>query len=208
IEALIAYDIDFPEEDDGPVSPARTEAALDALESAIRALLATSHAGELVREGAMVVLAGAPNVGKSSLFNAIIGRNRAIVTDVPGTTRDALEVVIDARPWPLRLVDTAGLGPAVAPVRQLGVRMRRSYLRRAALVLACGDDAGAVRDAARAVDRAFSKERGGAAPVVLVRTKTDISSEAATVLDELRDELGAATAVGVSAETGEGIAQL
>src|SRR5919199_837035 len=110
LEALIAYEIDFPEEDDGPVPPARVEGATGDLLGALDALLATAATGELVREGAVVVIAGAPNVGKSSLFNALLGVTRAIVTEVPGTTRDALEAVLDMGRWPVRLVDTAGGG--------------------------------------------------------------------------------------------------
>jgi Predicted GTPase len=109
LEALLAYDIDFPEEDDGPVPRARIDAATIAVIDAVTSLLATGNTGTLVHEGALVVLAGAPNVGKSSLFNALLGEARAIVTEIPGTTRDAIEAVLDLPGWPLRLVDTAGL---------------------------------------------------------------------------------------------------
>src|SRR5215468_6119892 len=141
LEALIAYDIDFPEEDDGPITPARITEATDQLVAALEALLSTARVGQLVREGAMVVLAGAPNVGKSSLFNALLGESRAIVTAIPGTTRDAIEAVIDTPILPLRLVDTAGIRDAVDPVEQLGVQVSASYVARAAVVLACGDSA-------------------------------------------------------------------
>jgi tRNA modification GTPase len=121
LEALCAYDIDFPEEDDGPIAPARIDEAAHKVEDDLVALRATAPMGEMVREGAIVVIAGAPNVGKSSLFNALLGRRRAIVTDVPGTTRDALEAVTEADGWPVRLVDTAGLRDSDDVVERLGI---------------------------------------------------------------------------------------
>ena len=84
-------------------------AEVEALLISLDALLATVPLGEMIREGAVVVVAGLPNVGKSSLFNALLGQSRAIVTDIPGTTRDAIEGFLETVKWPLRLVDTAGL---------------------------------------------------------------------------------------------------
>ena len=206
IEALIAYDIDFPEEDDGPIAPARTLAALDALEDSLRSLLATARGGELVREGALVVLAGAPNVGKSSLFNALLGRSRAIVTPIPGTTRDALEAVIDAEPWPIRLVDTAGLRSTTDPIEQMGIEVSESYARRASVVLCCGEDAASIRSAVAAVRAAGEAETESRA-LVLVRTKSDLDGRE-TNMQSLVDELDARCAGAVSAETGAGIQDL
>ena len=206
IEALIAYDIDFPEEDDGPVAPARTLGALNALEDSLRNLLATARGGELVREGALVVLAGEPNVGKSSLFNALLGRSRAIVTPIPGTTRDALEAVIDAEPWPIRLVDTAGLRSAMDLVEQMGIEMSESYVRRASVVLCCGEDAESIRSAAAAVRAAGEAETESRA-LLLVRTKSDLDGPE-TDMAALLAELGARSAVTVSSETGAGIQDL
>jgi tRNA modification GTPase len=199
LEALIAYDIDFPEEDDGPIPPARiaqqTDAAIDALER----LLATARTGELVREGALVVIAGAPNVGKSSLFNALLGESRAIVTDIPGTTRDAIEAVVDT-PWvPLRLVDTAGIRDAVDPVERLGVEVSASYVSRAAVVIACGDSIVSLRD----IGLALAGRVG--APVVAVRTKSDLSAPSEGELIDAREATGALESVAVSAETGSGL---
>ncbi|NUQ21276.1 MAG: GTP-binding protein, partial [Gemmatimonadaceae bacterium] len=139
VEALIAYDIDFPEEDDGPISPARIVAAVTNVSAMLDSLLATAPVGELVREGAIVVFAGPPNAGKSSLFNALLGQVRALVTPIPGTTRDAIEAVIDGRSWPLRLVDTAGLRDTVDPLERLGIEVSERYLERAQVVLACGE---------------------------------------------------------------------
>lgn len=192
VEALLAYDIDFPEEDDGPIPRERVAVtARSALED-VRALLATAELGSMIHDGALVVLAGAPNVGKSSLFNALLGEARAIVTEIPGTTRDAIEAVLDRPRWPLRLVDTAGLRESADRLERLGIETSARYLARAALVLACGQSPGDVDDVTRQV-------RGHTdAPIVGVLTKIDLVSE--------RTEIG--PAVAVSARTGEGLGRL
>jgi tRNA modification GTPase len=194
LEALAAYDIDFPEEDDGPVSRDRIAAATDRLTSAIDALIATSAIGEAVRVGAVAVICGAPNVGKSSLFNALLGRRRAIVTDVPGTTRDALEAVIESDGWPIRLVDTAGLRDSTDTVERLGIQISRDYVGAADVLLVCGDDDASLETADQ-VAAELSR-----APRLRVRTKSDLVDPARRRPDgALRH---------VSAETGEGIGEL
>ena len=167
-EALIAYDIDFPEEDDGPIDRDRILGSCDAVLERLDALIATAPTGELVREGAIVVLAGAPNAGKSSLYNALLGESRAIVTEIPGTTRDALEATIDADGWPLRLVDTAGLRESADMLERLGIEASERYLARAHVVLACGETTEAVAGTASRVSALT------AAPVIGVRTKQDL----------------------------------
>jgi tRNA modification GTPase len=202
LEALIAYDIDFPEEDDGPIAPARIAEAATELVAALEQLLDTARAGELVREGALVVLAGAPNVGKSSLFNALLGQNRAIVTDIPGTTRDAIEAVIDTSTVPLRLVDTAGLRRASDPVERIGVEVSESYLARASVVLGCADSPAASVSLASELDGRTD------APIILVRTKTDICPVSDAELERERRATGAVVALSTSAESGHGLAAL
>ncbi len=185
LEALIAYDIDFPEEDDGPVPRARVEEAMWELIASLDNLLATAPAGELVRAGALVVIAGAPNAGKSSLFNALLGSARAIVTEVPGTTRDAIEAVLDTQPWPLRLVDTAGLRATNDMVERVGIEVSGRYLDAADVVLACGDTDAAVAEAVRTVARLTTAETIG------VRTKADLTSS------ELPTSVSAITGAGL-----------
>jgi tRNA modification GTPase len=201
LEALIAYDIDFPEEDDGPIAPQRITDAAERIHELLGRLLATARAGQLVREGALVVLAGAPNVGKSSLFNALLGEARAIVTDMPGTTRDAIEAVIDTPALPLRLVDTAGMREAHDPVERIGVEISASYASRAAVVLACWDDESSLR----AIDEALSRMQIG--PIIAVRTKADLSSASAD-LDVAGTVSNCVAGLSVSAETGAGLSAL
>ncbi len=109
VQSLLGYEIDFPGEDDGPVPPARIAAALEDAAERIGRLVATAPSVERLREGALLVFAGRPNAGKSSLFNALLGDERALVTEVPGTTRDTIEAHTDFLGWPVRLADTAGL---------------------------------------------------------------------------------------------------
>ncbi len=169
VEALIAYDIDFPEEDDGPIARERVAASAAHAAGQIRGLLATAPAGELVRAGAVVVFAGVPNAGKSSLFNALLGRARALVSDVPGTTRDTIEAVAEpaGAPFPLRLVDTAGLRQTTDVVERLGVEAGGHAMAGAHVVLACGETREAIVAAVRHVAVLTP------APVVGVWTKRD-----------------------------------
>jgi tRNA modification GTPase len=191
LEALIAYDIDFPEEDEGPVPVSRVDAAISEVLRALDMLLATADTGEVIREGAVVVIAGAPNVGKSSLFNALVGRNRAIVTDIAGTTRDALEAVIDIGQWPVRLVDTAGLREASDIVERLGIEVSERYLRGAHAVLACGDDYGILENTVARIGALTE------APVVPVLTKCDRGVLSASGSHTMTIRVSATTGMGL-----------
>jgi len=181
LEALIAYDIDFPEEDEGPVAPERVRGAWCAVRDRVAGLLKTAPEGERLREGALLVIAGRPNAGKSSLFNALLGTERAIVTEVPGTTRDAIEAHAVIEGFPFRLVDTAGLRDSDERVERLGIEVSRKYLGAADLILYCEERDDNARDEFLAQ---------AAAPVVTVRTKADLTGE------------------GVSVVTGQGLAEL
>jgi tRNA modification GTPase len=168
VQALLSYNIDFPEEDDGPVSTGRIADRVDAVADQIRHLVTTAPAAERLREGALVVFAGRPNAGKSSLFNALLGTERALVTAIPGTTRDTVEAHTDFLGWPVRLADTAGLWDAPSEIDRLGVEVSRRYLSAADLVLLCVESG---RDPE--ADECAIMARGR---TLLVRTKSDLAS--------------------------------
>ncbi len=188
--ALLAYDVDFPEEDDGPVSRDRIEAARAAVAAGVERLLGTAPLAERVRRGALVVLAGPPNAGKSSLFNALLGRERALVTEVAGTTRDAIEAHVDFHGWPIRLVDTAGLGETSDRIEALGQEMSRRFQEGADLVVVCDDGT-----MGRRADGTMGRRADGTTGRELrVRTKSDLG--------------GAGEGLPVSALTGAGLGDL
>ncbi|HEU4800895.1 MAG TPA: tRNA uridine-5-carboxymethylaminomethyl(34) synthesis GTPase MnmE [Gemmatimonadales bacterium] len=193
---LLSYEIDFPGEDDGPIAPDRLQSQLDQTCARIDTLLSTAPEGTRLREGALVVLAGRPNAGKSSLFNALLGSERAIVTEVPGTTRDAIEAHVTFLGWPVRLVDTAGIRDTSDRIEALGVAVSRRWLDSADLVLVCADES-----------RVESQELR---VTTLVPTK-DLNSQLSTLNSELivhtkADLTGRSD--GVSVVTGQGLADL
>ncbi|HEY6785031.1 MAG TPA: tRNA uridine-5-carboxymethylaminomethyl(34) synthesis GTPase MnmE, partial [Gemmatimonadales bacterium] len=142
LEGLTAYEIDFPEEDDGPVAPERVVKAWKGVRARVAELLGTAAEGERLREGALLVIAGPPNAGKSTLFNALLGSERAIVTEIPGTTRDAIEAPAVIAGFPFRLVDTAGLRDSEDRIEKMGIEVSKRYLDAADLILYCGDARG------------------------------------------------------------------
>ncbi|HXW98066.1 MAG TPA: tRNA uridine-5-carboxymethylaminomethyl(34) synthesis GTPase MnmE [Gemmatimonadales bacterium] len=185
--ALLAYEVDFPDEDDGPVPRERLEEKRADVAGAVNRLLATVPLAERVRTGALVVLGGPANAGKSSLFNALLGSERALVTEVPGTTRDAIEAHADFHGWPIRLIDTAGLGETTDRIDALGQAMSRRYLEAADLILECNDSSLPLAN-----DRVSATP--DAAKTLKVATKADLS--------------GGGTGLRVSAVTGEGLDRL
>lgn len=219
VQGLVAYSIDFPDEDEPPVPPARIVSAAVATGERIEELLRTAPEGNLLREGALVVLAGRPNSGKSSLYNALLGMERAIVTELPGTTRDALESELTLGGYLFRLVDTAGLREATDRVERMGIEVAHRYLDAADLVLFCAESG-------RGLDREEVRFLSGIGEgrLLLVRTKADLAEEVTvepvegggdtgiemTVstrsgagLDALRRELVARAFGGLQGEAGE-----
>ncbi|MGH9143382.1 MAG: tRNA uridine-5-carboxymethylaminomethyl(34) synthesis GTPase MnmE [Vicinamibacterales bacterium] len=184
--ARLEASVDFPEEGYHFVAPGALACAIDELIGRTSALLGDAHQGRMIREGLQIAIVGAPNAGKSSVFNALAGAARAIVTDVPGTTRDLVTEVVDIEGLRVTLVDTAGLRESTDPVEAEGIARARQSIAVADLVLLVEDQ---------------SLPRSGrplsTSKVLCVANKIDLPP---TWYDD--------AAVQVSATTGDGIAEL
>lgn len=146
VSATLEHALDVDESDLGESFFKSLKADIDALARALRSAVKRIRESRLLQDGALVVLAGAPNAGKSSLLNALLEENRAIVDDTPGTTRDSIEAWLDIEGWPVRLVDTAGLRDATDAIEAEGVKRAEELISRADIVIAldCERD-GAIR---------------------------------------------------------------
>lgn len=203
LEALLVHHLDFPDEDEPPTSLGSVAGEAREVRLRLEGVLATAPEGELLREGALTVLAGRPNSGKSSIFNALVGYERAIVTEVPGTTRDALEATVSLSGYPFRLVDTAGLRETGERVEALGIEVARRYLARADLVLYCAEGSEGVSE----VDLEFL----GACdcPFLVLETKADLARQGNGATREYVDAGEALPRrIATSVVTGEGLEEL
>jgi tRNA modification GTPase len=188
--ARLEASVDFPEEGYHFVEPAALAHALDDLLAQTAALLAGARRGRLIREGLQVAIVGNPNVGKSSLFNALLGAERAIVTDRPGTTRDLVTETLDLEGLRVTLVDTAGLRDATDPAEIEGVeRSRRAVAVADAIVHVIDDDN--VPDADR--NRLVVRNKSDLSPAPRAETIAGVifvSARTGDGLPELRERLG------------------
>ena len=197
--ARIEAYIDFPDEDLPPEDREATRAALAALRRGTERLLATQHYGQLLRDGIKTVIVGEPNIGKSSLLNRLLGRERAIVSAEPGTTRDFIEERIIIGPHCLRLIDTAGLNSAPGALEKLGIDKTLERLAEADLLLL-------VLDATRPTPpmSAELRERLVLRSSLVVLNKVDLLDGSARP-EPLAADWAGLTIVAVSALTGAGL---
>ena len=191
--------VDYPDEDIEDLTREQTETALAETETALSRLLATYDRGRVLKSGAATAIIGAPNAGKSSLLNALVGFDRAIVTDIAGTTRDTVEEKAVVGGVLLRLIDTAGIRETDDAVEKIGVERSRRAVEQADLVLALMDGSRQPTDDDAAILR-LAIESGK--PWIFVQTKKDLTKSAVSlgVIGE-----NAPPAVALSALTGEGL---
>lgn len=196
--------LDFPEEEIDFLADQTLVMRLDGLLAQAARTRAAAHQGALLREGLHVVILGQPNAGKSSLLNALCGVEAAIVTDIPGTTRDVLRQHLSIDGLPLHLVDTAGLRESADVVEQEGIRRAWLEVERADRVLLVVDDAQGIA----AEDAAILQQLPAGKPFTLVRNKIDLSGRPAgeRLLEELTEAPGhKVTEIALSAKRGEGL---
>lgn len=152
LRMLVEATLDFPDEEIDPLRDTDAVPRLQGLRAALADLRARARAGSLLRTGLTVVLAGLPNVGKSSLLNRLAGAERAIVTEIPGTTRDALRETIQIEGIPLHIIDTAGLRDTDDPVEKMGIARTWQEIERADVVVQIVDARSGVTPADHAID--------------------------------------------------------
>ena len=196
LTARLEASLDFPDEGYHFIDPGDVRGALIAIAAEVDSLLGDARRGRTIREGATVVVAGRPNVGKSSIFNYLSGHQRAIVTAVPGTTRDLVSERIDLDGVAVTLIDTAGLRETADVVEREGVDRARQAAGVAALLLVVLDQSEPLRDD----DRRILNETRGRDRIV-VRNKIDLRR--AWSDDEIGDRM-----TDVSASTGAGMSEL
>ena len=191
--------VDYPEEDLEDIEVPDIAGAIREMERRLDDMLAESKSGRMMRDGVMAAIAGTPNAGKSSLLNRFLETERAIVTDVPGTTRDVIEEWISIQGVPICLVDTAGIRSTDDTVEQIGVRRAKEYMERADIILVVVDQSRPLQEEDRQI---LETARGRQALIVL--NKEDLQPAFET--EELQSY--GLPLLSISASTGAGMGEL
>ncbi|MFE8116388.1 tRNA uridine-5-carboxymethylaminomethyl(34) synthesis GTPase MnmE [Brenneria goodwinii] len=195
--------IDFPDEEIDFLSDGKIEGQLNNVMADLDAVRAEAHQGSLLREGMKVVIAGRPNAGKSSLLNALAGREAAIVTDIAGTTRDVLREHIHIDGMPLHIIDTAGLRDANDEVERIGIERAWQEIEQADRVLFMVDGTTTQAIEPAAIWPEFMARLPRTLPITVVRNKADITGEPLGI-----EDVNTYSLIRLSARTGEGIETL
>ena len=195
LRLYVEASLDFPEEEIDFLSDGKVEVKLKIIEDALQQVFQSARQGCLLREGMTVVIAGRPNAGKSSLLNQLAGRESAIVTDIPGTTRDVLREHIQIDGLPLHVIDTAGLRESNDPVEQEGVRRAWKEIEQADRILLLVDDTQRKDEHLEIEDR-LPVNIG----VTRIFNKIDVTNRMSEII-----ETAAETDIALSAKTGEGL---
>lgn len=196
LRMLVEATLDFPEEEIDPLRDTDALVRLQRVRMDLSLLRKRAEQGRVLRSGLQVVLAGRPNAGKSSLLNRLAGEERAIVTDIPGTTRDALREVIQVEGIPLHIIDTAGLRATDDPVEKAGIERTWREIGQADVILQMVD----VRTGPDLADEDIDGRLPQGVPRIMLHNKTDLTGQPASRWQE-----GGRTHIALSALTGDGL---
>lgn len=176
LRAFVEATLDFPEEEIDVLSSAVVTKRLEGVRESLSKILAQAQQGSILREGVTVAIVGSPNVGKSSLLNALAEEEVAIVTDIPGTTRDRIEHWVSLKGIPVKMVDTAGIRDTADIVESKGIERTLAEIRKADIVLHLLDASGRVSDDVEVLRKVLSEVRQGV-PLLTVKNKADLCQE-------------------------------
>ena len=199
--AHLEVSIDFAEEDVEEITYKTLRENAEELRTEIKKLYDTAESGKILRDGLKTVIIGKPNVGKSSLLNSILGENRAIVTDIAGTTRDVIEEFVNIKGIPLKIVDTAGIRETEDIVEKIGVERSKESYNTADLVIMVLDSSRPLSQEDREILETLEDKK-----TIVILNKTDLPQE--IELDELSKYVDCSSIIKISALQNEGIEEL
>ena len=200
LRTYVEASIDFPDEEIDFLADGKIEAKLREIIEQLDLVRSEAKQGSIVREGMTVVIAGRPNAGKSSLLNALAGREAAIVTDIAGTTRDVLREHIHIDGMPLHIIDTAGLREATDEVERIGISRAWTEIEQADRIILMLDSSDPDSQNIEKVRSEFLSKLPNNMPVTIVRNKVDLSGEAVGIKEE-----NGTTTICLSAQTHQGV---
>ncbi|GAA0771264.1 tRNA uridine-5-carboxymethylaminomethyl(34) synthesis GTPase MnmE [Clostridium subterminale] len=195
--AHIEATVDYPEDDLEEVTAEMAIKDLEAIKKEIKEFIETAEEGKILREGLSTVIVGKPNVGKSSLLNALTRENRAIVTDIPGTTRDVIEEYINISGIPIKIIDTAGIRKTDDVVEKIGVERSRAKINDADLIILILDSSNDLSEEDKEIINHISNKK-----YMILLNKSDLNSKITQVNLE---NINCKNIYSISAKTGEGI---
>lgn len=199
--AHLTVSIDFSEEDVEEITYKTLKEKAEALKTEIKKLYDTAESGKILRDGLKTVIVGKPNVGKSSLLNSILGENRAIVTDIAGTTRDVIEEFVNIKGIPLKIVDTAGIRETEDIVEKIGVEKSRESISSADLVIMVLDSSRKLTEEDIEILEGLKNKKS-----IVLLNKTDLEQQ--IEIDKIKEYVEEDSIIKISALRNEGIEEL
>lgn len=199
IKAVLEVAIDFPEDEGDIIDHGKRKTEInEKVIPVLKQLIKSSDKGQIFREGISIVIIGKPNVGKSSLLNALLKKDRAIVTEIPGTTRDTIEEYLNIHGIPVKIIDTAGIRNAEGAVEKIGVQRSREKLEQADLVLLVLDSSSPLHHEDLDLHQSIETKQ-----LLIVANKKDLPQK-----ENFRDRFPHTPVISISAKTADGITEL